>query len=501
MKSNPHIVTLPKELRFLLFALACACILWPAKVEAATISVAAGSDAINSDSICQLHEALVNISDGARTHADCVETGSYGSNDTITLPTGTITGTGGSGFPLNKPAKVVGQGKGVSILNNSGFTATGGSGFTDDFTFEDFTALADGMTVIVAQGARNVTLQDMEFELTDTTGNPAFGLQASGNMNVNVYDSYFKGVFSLSGSGFIQGMGVRANDDAYDTNLDVERSTFSGLMQGIGLISDGSSLPTTLNAVIKNSTMTGLRSLASFGSGYGPQSAAGILVYTDADAPNQAVVNYTTINNTFGPSAANSYAVAIMEANGGDAAINHTAQNDLYATGGEGDSTNYHRFTGSGSGISFNFNTTSNGGNVSSDNSLSTWLNQSTDKHGQTSLASFLGALSDNGGAVPTLALLEGSPAINAGTNVAGLTTDAKGGARVLGAASDAGAYESTFGSLAGNSANNNGAVPGVPKTGFALLLNNPLATLAGTTLSATLLWFLSRRIKLRRFW
>ncbi len=55
-----------------------------------------------------------------------------------------------------------------------------------------------------------------------------------------------------------------------------------------------------------------------------------------------------------------------------------------------------------------------------------------------------LGSLADNGGAVPTMALLTGSPAIDTGSNPAGLATDARGApyARVAGAAADMGAYE-----------------------------------------------------------
>ena len=55
-----------------------------------------------------------------------------------------------------------------------------------------------------------------------------------------------------------------------------------------------------------------------------------------------------------------------------------------------------------------------------------------------------LGALADNGGPTQTLALLPGSPAIDAGNDVAGLVTDQRGTGfpRVLGARADIGAYE-----------------------------------------------------------
>ncbi|MET0229514.1 MAG: choice-of-anchor Q domain-containing protein [Rhodanobacteraceae bacterium] len=55
-----------------------------------------------------------------------------------------------------------------------------------------------------------------------------------------------------------------------------------------------------------------------------------------------------------------------------------------------------------------------------------------------------LGALADNGGPTLTHAVLAGSPAIDAGSNIANLDTDQRGGAyvRVSGAAADIGAFE-----------------------------------------------------------
>jgi hypothetical protein len=54
-----------------------------------------------------------------------------------------------------------------------------------------------------------------------------------------------------------------------------------------------------------------------------------------------------------------------------------------------------------------------------------------------------LGTLADNGGPTSTMALLPGSPAIDAGAAVAGVTTDQRGISRPQGAAPDIGAFES----------------------------------------------------------
>jgi hypothetical protein len=58
-----------------------------------------------------------------------------------------------------------------------------------------------------------------------------------------------------------------------------------------------------------------------------------------------------------------------------------------------------------------------------------------------------LGPLADNGGPTPTHALLPLSPAINAGSNPAGLSFDQRGAgfARVIGSAADIGAFEAQF--------------------------------------------------------
>ena len=85
------------------------------------------------------------------------------------------------------------------------------------------------------------------------------------------------------------------------------------------------------------------------------------------------------------------------------------------------------------------------GGNLSDDTSCSSYFTHPTDQNNVTNLALTLGTLGDYGGYVPTIPLLEGSPAIDAGVTVAGLTSDARGVSRPLGLAYDSGAYESPY--------------------------------------------------------
>lgn len=418
-----QIVTISKELLFVLFLLALVLVLKPVKADAASINVATGSSAINDeDSICQLEEAIGNINDGARTYVDCIETGVYGTDDTINLPVGTITGSGSSLSALYESATIVGQGRGVSVIDDGRLNLSG-SGLTE-FALQDFTMMNYG----IQSNNVNMAIERVEIDLEGGDG-PA--LYTSGG-DVEIHDSYFHNA-AMSGSG-LYGL-VLYSAMSSSGSLTVERTTLSHASKGINLIV-GSGCD--INATIKNTTFTDMHG----NSGGAGSMGAGIFAYVDDS--NLSSITYTTINNTFSnisnPTPGSYPAAAIAEFSE-DGSITHVAQNDLYAVGdGSADQVNYHQMSGSGSGATFT--TTSLGGNVSSDSSFSSELDQPTDKHNQTSLASFLGVLTDNGGEVPTLALQEGSPAIDAGTNVTGMTTDARGAARPQGSAFDAGAYE-----------------------------------------------------------
>ena len=72
----------------------------------------------------------------------------------------------------------------------------------------------------------------------------------------------------------------------------------------------------------------------------------------------------------------------------------------------------------------------------------------------ENSIDPLLGELQDNGGSTPTQALLEGSPAIDAGSNPNNLATDQRGEGfdRTVGEATDIGAFEVQSGEGGGNS-------------------------------------------------
>ncbi|USN95589.1 MAG: hypothetical protein H6793_00255 [Candidatus Nomurabacteria bacterium] len=449
--NRTSIIPLAKELGFALFLLATVLIFSPKSADAATFNVATGSSATNADSICQLEEAIANINDGTRTNADCIETGAYGTDDTINLPVGTIDGSlSGSGLALlNNSTKIIGQGRGVSVVDDLAIGLFGNG--TGVLEVSNLTMTGGGEGVGIGGIEADVTVNNVDIDL-EGTGTTAIYTE---NSNLTVRDSYLHNS-DMSGSGMSL-MVATVMGGSGSRTVNIDRTTFADGPAGL-MIQAGSGF--TLNANVKNSTFTDLHGDAN--SMY--QSGAGIGLFLGNNASNQ--INYITINNTFSNitnTVAGSYPATAIFEYAEDGTITHTAQNDLYTVGdGTANAVNYYRYTGSGSGTP-TFTINSNGGNISSDNSFSTYLTQSSDKHNQTSLASFLGVLTDNGGEVPTLALQEGSPAINAGTTVSGMTTDARGVARPQGGAFDAGAYE-----LAMSNPDPD------PESGSSAVINNP---------------------------
>ena len=89
---------------------------------AATLQVAAGNDETTVNSTCSLSEAITNINNGdATSYPECTSTNAdpFGTDDTIELPTGTITLT--ADLPqITESITIVGQGMGESVVDGDG---------------------------------------------------------------------------------------------------------------------------------------------------------------------------------------------------------------------------------------------------------------------------------------------------------------------------------------------------------------------------------------------
>jgi hypothetical protein len=99
----------------------------------------------------------------------------------------------------------------------------------------------------------------------------------------------------------------------------------------------------------------------------------------------------------------------------------------------------------------------SGGGNVVDNNTCAFAFAEPTDQNNVLDLFTTLASPAYNNGFVQTVALLEGSPAINAGVNVA-FSQDAQILARSQGGGVDAGAYESPFSLTSGSDSSSGGS-------------------------------------------
>ncbi len=418
---------------------------------AATLNVAAGADGLNSDSTCTLSEAIYNINNQDNsTYSECAA--GDGNNDTIILPSGTITM---SAQPEDIAANMTIEGQGVqnSIIDLDGEIGFGETGGGSEITFKDFTIFNPE-----SWAARFVMSGSYEFLNLEITGN-GIGEITGGAIAVEG-DIWANGLYVHHLSG-----GQGSNMDVLDLDGDgggeglIENSTISHIQEvatAIGAVGfDNLTIRNTtiynIGATDSNIPLTtgisgGHTSLALINNTivgvYGLEISAGVIIGTESlDLFMQNNVIAGIDSGTFGPYT-------------GGACL------DL-ATGG----------------ISV-----SGGGNVVEDSSCNA-LFTGADHANIGSLVSTLGTLADNGGLVPTIALLEGSPAIDAGVTVAGLTADARGEVRPQGLAYDAGAYESPFtGNPGGDSTGNSS---GSDNTDQAVLAQTGVNKLFGLLIGA----------------
>lgn len=87
------------------------------QAHAASFTVAAGNDENTDNASCSLTEAIENINNQDQTNTDCPA--ADGNNDTINLPSGTITLT--ANLPqITESVSIVGQGMDDSVVHGDG---------------------------------------------------------------------------------------------------------------------------------------------------------------------------------------------------------------------------------------------------------------------------------------------------------------------------------------------------------------------------------------------
>lgn len=422
--------------------------------QAATLNVVAGTDGIEDDSQCRLSEAIQNINDQAQTNTDCPA--GDGNNDTANLPSGTITLS--VDLPTIQQSVVIqGQGMDETIIDSndlSGIRSLAGTLRVYDLKITQFSYEA-----IRAQALSNLIVERIEISYgSSPQGSSLEGIDFSTPYQdippartLTVRDVY---IHDLSSSGNSNNGILVVSSDGALTTATIENVTIRSLSgTGVSAVTSGIAMSTfkgvpsagTVNASISNVTIndivsaddgaTGVNSFATTANGNSQ---------VNVDALNLTIFDVSgAASQVWGGESGGLITAAGIALQTGDVAgVNIDIKNSLLIGDNSPSCIDTNVGTLFGGVGEFIPSITSLGGNLSDDESCNDYFDQETDQNNVSNLALTLGPLSDNGGLVPTISLLPGSPAIDAGVTVSGLTTDARGVTRPQCATFDSGAYE-----------------------------------------------------------
>lgn len=442
--------------------------LFGGKSEAASLSVAPGSDTVAVDGICGLTEAVTNLNDQANTNTDCSANGTYGTNDTITIAAGTITTPGG--VCVKKSVVIVGAGRDettINMTNPDGFIGLSVCGGIDEgdgtpqplkesitYAQKDMT-INNGIGVVVPymDDTDNVITVSLTYERIKVTNciycmYPLITLgRDESSAVVMVKDTVVvAGAESFSG-GFV---GVAKNVTLTIENFATEGDFVAGLALSV-------THPSAV-VTVSNATIAGTQVPIAINNGGGGT----------VNLSNNTLVKQHFVADANDPLPSGLY---ITNGATNSEAVTINAKNMLLA---DNNDSNCLLSEAAGPWLTFN----SLGGNLSDDGSCSALFTDTRDRNGLASLTASLGPLGSNGGNVPTVALLSGSPAIDAGVCDDAPTTDARGTTRPQGAGCDSGAYE------LGVNTNQAGVAAGGTQAGVA----GKLADTGIVTISAVIL-------------
>ncbi len=421
------ILNLTKTNKLILAAIAFLAVvgLGSGQAHAATITVGSG---------CTLNDAVDSVNAGS-AQASCGGSG-YGTNDTINIPAGTQTLTSDVNN-ISVPVTIAGVG-----MNQT--TISGDMGqyrvltATTDVTIRDLKITAFSDTAV--RLSRNVQLSNIEIDGQDATG--TIGIQYStntaGTYTVEAENIYIHGI--NSSSSYVQGFWVEARTDAVVnaslrnvTLADVHNNGGNGV-NGIIMVASGdnAALTSTItNTTVDDITSTGLTApFASYGSMNGGNATINTTVNNITITGTRGIAG---TGFTAGLNTAAFYAAGNAYQAGDSVDVAVTVSNSLMAdnlSNGSPSNCSFGDMTGNiGGQGTVTTSITSAGYNISDDASCANF-NQTGDQQNVINIISTLGPLQNNGGVVPTRALLAGSPAISSGSSVLGVTTDARGIAR-----------------------------------------------------------------------
>lgn len=404
-----------------------------ASASAATITVSGG---------CSIENAVASANADANT-GGCTGSGTYG-DDTISIPAGTWTLASQPNATGN--TTITGAGQGQTIIDGGG-TVDGlgcdGSAGKKNFVVSHLTITG---TPNGAIGSELCNLAVNDVEITNGSSGAIFAnLSEEGeNYTFDVSNVYIHGNELAVAIGIIVDStstgGVTV--DSHITNVTIVNNTvLSPIPYQMGiLINDKYGDGNVLNTWIRNATISN-----------GDNSIA-IQSFTN----NTGHASLSLINNTLVGNHSDSVSpLAGGLTLGGDTGsqIIASLQNNIF-----NDNT-ANCYIDGGPAMVIN----SLGYNLADDATCGTAT--LGDQFNVATIQDFLGPVQNNGGLVPTMELLAGSTAIDAGSSESGLETDARGIARPQGSAYDIGAFEvqqagsgNNSGGNAGQNTNNSGS-------------------------------------------
>ena len=437
-----------------------------APAHAASFNVAVGNDETTTNSSCSLSEAIGNINDQAATNGDCPA--GDGVNDTINIPAGTITLT--ADLPtITESVTITGAGMGQTIIDGGSAYSTfsSQSSAPTQFNISDMKITAfDSGAIALSNGELIVNKVEVDGAGMVSNSIVAAGMlvgsiSSNEDVHIVVNDSYIHGISVSTGSVGNLGIGMLGSGGAKVT-ADINRVTVTDISNNggnaYGIIFTGGVFgnltPNTFLGKINNATISNINSTVGLAGGVGMSNASG---GTGASADLE--INNSTIIGTKGaeplPGLHGGGLIVFGATDGVSSVVNNTinAQNLLLAdniTASVGPSNcmgtlDFSAALGADGAGTSNSTIVSTGGNLSSDITCSAYFNKPSDQNNLTNLGSTLGLIKNNGGLIPTIALLEGSPAIDSGITIPTLISDARGSVRPQGLAYDSGAYESPF--------------------------------------------------------
>ncbi len=400
------------------------------------------------DSGCSLDSAVASFN-AASNQAGCVASGTYGANDTLDIQAGTFSYLNNDYITV--PVHIKGAGIGQTTVdlanNNFGFLFKNLTSNSANITVEDMTIIngsKDASNPWVGSQGYSATFQRLEFysAVLPAAGNEAGSVieVRSGN-DIDGLTSKIQDVYIHDTSAKDAAIRIYAENDRSFINNQVSRNTLSNVslsttVGGALLTIGGASIPGTTEARIENNTISGTR----FSAQAAVVAAAAMVYNAGENASAKVVAINNTIKATPNPDMSGSFSAVSGAPNGSTSNAQIVLQNNLIITD---NATIQGAVAKSVLGLGGNelLTITSLGGNIAGSYFGQTSLNHPTDQE-IPSIGNLVGPLQYNGGTTLTMALLPGSPAIDAGVVVAGMTVDQRGIARPQGTTFDVGAYE-----------------------------------------------------------